>query len=146
MRPAPAVLLAALLALLAAPPAAAGGEVTIPPAPDGTVAFVMPSGNVGCRFIPAGGTGVYTTRTGRAELHCTRVAPSWRMVILDAAGHPGQPFAPGEVGGLDDGPVLPYGSFWRKGPFTCLSARAGLVCINADGHGLRLARATAETW
>lgn len=133
-------------ALLAATPALAGNERAFPAAPDGTISFVMPSGNVGCTFVPAGGTPVYRTATGQEELHCTRVEPTYRVVILEhhLGGH--RAFAPGEVPGLGLAPVLPYGSFWQAGAFTCLSARNGLTCINGSGAGLRMARAEVVTW
>lgn len=140
----PAALAIALAAFAA--PALAGTEVAFNPAPDGTISFVMPSGNVGCTFIPPGGTPVYATATGAEELHCTRVEPDYRVVILqpNAGGH--RPLVPGEVPGLNPGPVFPYGSFWRAGAFTCLSARSGLTCINASGAGLRLSRQDTAVW
>ena len=139
--------LALLIALTAAAPAWAGGnETAFPVAPDGTVSFVMPSGNVGCLYIPAGGTATYATFTGQEELHCTRVEPTYTVVILDHAQRHPVPIASGEMPGLDAGPVLPYGRFWQQGAFTCLSAQSGLTCTNATGAGLRMARAGVTTW
>ena len=102
--------LALLIALIAAAPAWAGGnETSFPAAPDGTVQFVTPSGNIGCLYMPAGGTATYATLSGQEELHCTRVAPTYTVVILDhAQDHPAA-IASGEVPGLDAGPVLPAG-------------------------------------
>ena len=139
--------LALLIALIAAAPAWAGGnETSFPVAPDGTVLFVTPSGNIGCLYMPAGGTATYATLSGQEELHCTRVAPTYTVVILDhAQDHPAA-IASGEVPGLDAGPVLPYGRFWQHGGFTCLSATSGLTCINSTGAGLRMARAGVTTW
>lgn len=137
---------ALLVLLAAASPALAQNQIHIPASPDGTISFTLPSGNLGCTYVPPGGTPVYATATGGAELHCTRVEPSYRVVVMD--GHQGghRAFAPGEVPGLPMAPVLPYGSFWQAGPFTCLSARAGLMCINGAGAGLRMARAEVVTW
>lgn len=125
---------------------AASNEAFFAPAADGTISFVMPSGNVGCTFVPAGGTPVYQTATGMEELHCTRIEPTYRVVILEhhLGGHTA--FAPGEVPGLPMAPELPYGQFWQGGAFTCLSARSGLVCTNGSGAGLRMARAEIEVW
>lgn len=135
----------ALIAVLSRP-ALANNEMVLPPMPDGTVAFVMPSGNVGCTYIPAGGTAVYATLTGREELHCTRVEPTYRVVVMEQhrGGH--RPMAPGEVPGLSAAPVLPYGTFWQTGAFTCLSAQSGLVCTNGSGAGLRMSRSEVVTW
>ncbi len=33
---------------------------------------------------------------------------------------------------------LVYGTVWKRGPFTCLSARIALLCTNRTGHGLYL--------
>lgn len=135
-----------LMLLLATGPALADNEAYIPAAPDGTAAFNMPSGNVGCTYIPPGGTATYATATGGAELHCTIMEPDYRVVILQPTGPAPGPYATGEVGGLPVAQALPYGRFWQAGPFSCLSARSGLTCINADGHGLRMARRGIETW
>lgn len=137
---------ALVLLALATGPALAGNELAFAPAPDGTVAFNMPSGNVGCTWIPPGGTATYATATGGAELHCTIMEPDYRVVILQPSGAAPAPYATGEVGGLPVAPALAYGRFWQAGPFTCLSARAGLVCTNATGNGLRMARRGIETW
>jgi len=138
----------ALIALLlsAAPALAGGNERVFPAAPDGTISFGMPSGNVGCHYIPAGGTSVYDTATGDEELHCIRLQPQTLVVILDQHLGGSQPILSGEVPELPGGPVLPYGSFWQAGAFTCLSARNGLVCTNASGAGLRMSRAEVVTW
>lgn len=142
--PRPALLIA--LSLLAAPALAASNERVFPANPDGTIDFNMPSGNVGCRFIPAGGTAVYHTATGQEELHCIRLEPTTTVVILEhhLGGH--QPIASSEVPELPLAPVLPYGSFWQAGAFTCLSARSGLVCTNGSGAGLRMSRSAVDVW
>ncbi len=137
---------ALLIATLAAAPAQASNEVWIAPAPDGTISFNLPSGNVGYTYIPAGGTAGYHTATGDAELHCTRVEPAYVVVVLEAHLGAPQPITSGEVPGLPMAPVLAYGRFWQAGPFTCLAARSGLVCTNASGAGLRMARAGVVTW
>jgi uncharacterized protein DUF6636 len=36
--------------------------------------------------------------------------------------------------------VLPYGSTWKRGPFTCRSRPDGVRCTNTAGHGLFLSR------
>ena len=48
----------------------------------GFTEFNMPSGNIGCFYVPAGGTDVYKTSDGGAELSCDRVAPSYVRVML----------------------------------------------------------------
>ena len=56
--------------MLAAPALAVESE----PNDQGFTEFNMPSGNIGC-FVPAGGTDVYKTSDGGAELSCDRVEP-----------------------------------------------------------------------
>jgi hypothetical protein len=36
--------------------------------------------------------------------------------------------------------VVPYGTKWSRGAFTCLSRRAGLRCHNRSGHGFFLSK------
>lgn len=38
-------------------------------------------------------------------------------------------------------PVLPYGSAWSRGGFTCHSAESGILCRNPRGAGFELSRA-----
>lgn len=143
----PNPLLPAAVALLCAVgPALADNERVFPAAPDGTIGFRMPSGNVGCHFIPAGGTAVYHTATGQEELHCIRLEPQTLVVILEHHLGGQEPILSTEVPELPDGPVLPYGHFWQQGPFTCLSSRNGLTCTNSSGAGLRMSRAEVVSW
>jgi len=137
---------ALICALLAATGALASNETIFAPDHDGTVSFNLPSLNIGCTYIPAEGTVVYRTRAGTAELHCTRVEPEYLVVILEAEAANPRPIRAGEAPGLPMAAVLDYGRFFQEGPFTCLSARAGLVCTNATGAGLRMARREVVTW
>jgi hypothetical protein len=38
-------------------------------------------------------------------------------------------------------PVLPYGQAVSMGGISCVSAKTGMTCTNADGHGFSVARA-----
>jgi hypothetical protein len=40
-------------------------------------------------------------------------------------------------------PLLPYGTTWRQGGFTCTSAVTGITCRNRAGHGLFVSR---QSW
>lgn len=108
----------------------------------GPADFEAPSGNIGCNYIPAGGNGVYHSPDGGAELICDRIAPTYLRFSLSAHG----------IATIDEhvrdtgccgGPVLPYGSHWRGGPFQCDMREAGLACTNADNHGFTLSRSDA---
>ena len=69
-------------AMLAAPALA----VEFEPNDQGFTEFNMPSGNIGCFYVPAGGTDVYKTSDGGAELSCDRVEPSYVRVMLGSFG------------------------------------------------------------
>ncbi len=68
--------------MLAAPALA----VEFEPNDQGFTEFTMPSGNMGCIYVPAGGTDVYKTSDGGAELSCDRVEPSYVRVMLGSSG------------------------------------------------------------
>ena len=131
-----AVVLAAVLAAVAP----AGSEAA-------TAYFETPSRNIACAWHsdvggslrceirsllkpmpprPAGcdvdwGYGISMGRTGRASVLCAG----------DTVRRTGAV------------PILGYGRTWRRGGFTCTSARTGLRCVNASGRGFFLSR---ERW
>ncbi|UYO01302.1 MAG: hypothetical protein KIT02_02620 [Devosia sp.] len=110
----------------------------------GQVEFVMPSGNIGCIYTPAGGTPVYQTADGGAEIQCDRVEPAYIRGVLGATGG-GRVFSNvGDQGCCGAGQVFRYDHVVELGPFQCLSTRKGLTCARADGHGFFLSRAMVE--
>ena len=50
----------------------------------GQVEFNTPSGNIGCIYTPAGGTPVYETTDGDAELQCDRIEPNYVRAFVGA--------------------------------------------------------------
>jgi hypothetical protein len=110
------------------------------------IEFQMPSGNVACTFVPKGGTDTYLPQDGGPELACTRVEPEYVVVISRRAGPAERIENSGEQGCCAILPVPEYGNLWREGPLLCRSAKSGLECSTATGHGLRLARAGVEVW
>lgn len=48
--------------------------------------FMMPSGNIGCVYTPAGGTAVYQPQDGGPELACDIVAPRYVRATLGRSG------------------------------------------------------------
>ncbi|MFB2553428.1 DUF6636 domain-containing protein [Ensifer soli] len=127
-------------------PTADGGTRRVEPLPAPVIAvepqqqFVLPSGNIGCVYTPAGGTDVYRPADGGPELACDRIEPVYVRAILSSTGRGRMDEAPGDQGCCAAGPVLGYGEVWRAGPFSCLSERTGLTCSRADGHGFFLSR------
>lgn len=135
--------LAALVVLLGTP-AKAYEQQVLYANDEGQVEFTMPSGNIGCIYTPAGGTSVYETVDGLAEIQCDRVEPNYVRAIL---------------GGQDDGYIIDdvgdasccslnqtfdYDHIVTLGPFQCLSERKGLTCAREDGHGFFLSRALVQ--
>ena len=110
------------------------------PAEDGSVSFVMPSRNMGCTFIPKGGTDSYKPDDGGPELGCDRLAPGYIRLILAAAGKARAYQVEGDSGCCDSPNVLHYGESWRAGPFHCRADRGGLRCDRDDGHGFFASR------
>src|SRR6185295_6088025 len=48
--------------------------------------FQAPSGNIGCDYVPAGGTETYSTPDGGPQLICDRVEPAYVRFTLSAHG------------------------------------------------------------
>lgn len=116
----------------------------LPAAAQSTTEFTLPSGNIGCTYVPAGGTEVYEPRDGGPELICSRVEPVYVTVSMTANSTPIRYDNPGEQGccGLDN--VLHYGQSLQLGPFFCSSAKTGLTCTGPNGHWLKMRRANVE--
>ena len=111
---------------------------------EGMVEFVTPSGNIGCIYIPAGGTSVYESRDGLAEIQCDRVEPDYVRAIL---GGRGEGHIIGDVGDpscCSMSQQIRYDHVVTLGPFQCLVERKGLTCAREDGHGFFLSRALVQ--
>ena len=111
---------------------------------EGQIEFVMPSGNIGCIYTPAGGTSVYETVDGLAEIQCDRVEPSYVRAIL---GGQGGGYLIEDVGDASCCSLMQrfeYDHVVTLGPFQCLSERRGLTCARQDGHGFFLSRALVQ--
>lgn len=144
---------AAVSVLLACSPPAQGGSppaqttavstaTTSSAAADVPQEFQAPSGNLGCDYVPAGGTETYSTPDGGAELICDRIEPTY--VRMDMSAH-GPAHLITHVGdaGCCGGDTMAYGTHWTGGPFTCDLTQAGITCTNADRRGFTLSRSQA---
>ena len=103
--------------------------------------FVMPSGNIGCIYIPEGGTATYEPADGGPELSCDRVEPKYVRATLGRSGKAVVRTNVGDRGCCGGDRIIPYGETWSAGPFTCFSERTGLTCERDDGHSFLLSRA-----
>ena len=111
----------------------------------GQVEFVMPSGNVGCIYTPAGGTGTYVPRDGGPELSCDRVEPAYVRVILGPHGPAQMIINVGDPSCCGAENVFPYGETLEVGPFSCLSAATGLTCTRGS-HGFSMSRRVVRAY
>jgi len=104
--------------------------------------FTSPTGNIGCTYVPAGGTEIYQPAAPGAELTCDRVEPSYVRIVMpeNAAAAVVQT----DERGCCSGEALAYGQTWSRGPFTCQSSEAGLSCRSARGATLTLSRTRAD--
>lgn len=112
------------------------------PAPGGTSEFAAAGGNVGCTYTPVGGTAVYTTQDGRAELFCDRVEPTYVRLSMSEEGAARE--VPTDERGCCSGAVLAHGARWSEGPFSCEVSETGVACSKSDGHGFTLTRTQAD--
>ncbi len=108
---------------------------------DGQISFVMPSGNIGCIYTPAGGTETYEPVGGGPELSCDRIEPKYVNITLGPDGPAILNEDPGEMGCCGGDNVFAYGNTATLDGFVCSSSSAGLICETPDKkHGLCLSR------
>jgi hypothetical protein len=117
-------------------------QATAPAAADERAEFSAAGGNVGCTYTPAGGTAVYTTPDGRAELFCDRIEPTYVRLSMSDDG--AARVVATEERGCCSGEMLAAGSRWRRGPFSCEVNESGAACTNGDGHGFSISNTQAE--
>jgi hypothetical protein len=123
------------LAFGVAGPAQAGDFIT----------FQSPTGNIHC-LMDAEGAYAYV----RCDLR--ELVPSYTRAPADCDLDWGSSFAVEDQGKgylacvgdtVQDrrNPVLPYGEAMSWGGISCVSAKTGVTCTNADGHGFSVAKA-----
>lgn len=107
------------------------------------VTFRLPSKNIHCAYATGFGpvflrcdifSGLKPRPRGTCQVDWVGLSLTTRSVGPTCAGD--TVFDPKAA-------VLGYGSVWKRGPFTCLSSRAGLSCANRAGRGFFLSR---ERW
>lgn len=115
------------------PVSAASGQIEM---------FTSPSGNIGCTYVPSGGTDVYEPAQPGAELSCDRSEPTYVRVVLpeNGAAH----VVETDERGCCSGEALAYGQTWSRGPFSCESSEQGITCANQRGNRLSLNRERAD--
>lgn len=112
---------------------------------DDYVGFQSPTGNIHC--------GIYAWE-GTAGVRCDlrELTPTYTYQPPGCEYDWGSSFAVEKTGKgylacvsdtvRDPGnPVLPYGQAISLGGISCVSAKTGMTCTNADGHGFSVAKA-----
>ena len=115
--------------------------------------FHSPTGNIKCLYV-AGKPSVMRCQLGRADYGAAlqrrcigRTTVDWHGFELTAT----RPAAITCSGGiLYTGTPrfvnLPYGTSWKRGPFTCTSRVTGVTCTSSTGHGLFVSRQRYRVW
>ena len=109
------------------------------------IGFQSPTGNIHCAMY---------IFDGRAEARCDLrdYAPSytrrpagcdldWGMAFAVGATGKGVLACVGDTVQDPGNPVLPYGEAVSLGGISCVSAKTGMTCTNAEGHGFSVAKA-----
>lgn len=103
---------------------------------------MAPSGNIGCVYVPAGGTAVYEPAEPGAELQCDRIEPAYVRIVLPENG--AARVVETEERGCCTGQTIAYGDRWAEGPYTCDVTETAVACSSSAGHGFALSRAQAD--
>ena len=103
---------------------------------------MAPSGNIGCTYTPAGGTAIYQTPDGHAELFCDRMEPTFVRVVMSEQS--AARIVDTQERGCCSGETIPYGDGWSEGPFSCEVTEASVACRNSIGNGFTLSRTQAD--
>ena len=119
--------------------------VEFEPNDQGFTEFTMPSNNVGCFYVPAGGTDVNKTSDGDAELTCDRVEPSYIRVQLGLSGEAERITNVGDASCCGSENIFEYGEVWSEGPFSCISATTGIACTRGT-HGFSMNRKAVRVY
>jgi hypothetical protein len=120
-------------------------SLTQPAAAQDYVSFQSPTGNIHCAIY---------TYDGGAEARCDLIelVQSYTKRPTGCDLDWGSAFAVGQAGkgvlacvgdtAVNPGsPVLPYGEAMSVGGISCVSAKTGMTCTNAEGHGFSVAKA-----
>ncbi len=124
------------VATTASPPATAG--------PASADAFQTPTGGIKCQLVSnltAGTQSVRCTALGSTAKLPKRPAScdfDWEDIAVSATGKSFTVCAGDSIEG--NFPVLAYGATWKRGVFTCTSAKSGVTCRNPSRRGFRISK------
>ncbi len=112
---------------------------------DDYIGFQSPTGNIHCAMYIFDGSAEarcdlrdyvqsYTQRPAGCDL-------DWGMAFAVGASGRGVLACVGDTVQAPGNAVLPYGEAVSLGGISCVSAKTGMTCTNADGHGFSVAKA-----
>jgi hypothetical protein len=119
--------------------------VASPALGDTFITFQSPTGNIHCMIYEGMNgssarcdlrslTPTYTRRPAGCDL-------DWGMAFEVGTSGKGALACVGDTVQDPGNPVLPYGEAVSLGGISCVSAKTGMTCTNAEGHGFSVAKA-----
>jgi hypothetical protein len=107
--------------------------------------FQSPTGNIHCAMYRFNGTAEARCDLREYTPSYTRRPPGcdldWGMAFAVGATGKGVLACVGDTVQDPGNPVLPYGEAVSLGGISCVSAKTGMTCTNAEGHGFSVAKA-----
>lgn len=107
--------------------------------------FRSPTGNIHCAMHTFDGRSgarcdlrSYTPSYSKRPAGCEQ---DWGMAFGVGAAGKGELLCVGDTVQDPGNPVLPYGEALSLGGISCVSAKTGMTCSNAEGHGFSVAKA-----
>lgn len=122
----------------AAPPTTASA------APASVDAFQTPNGGIKCQLVSNLTPGTQSVRctaigsTARLPKRPATCDFDWEDIAVSATGRSYTVCAGDSIEGTF--PVLAFGATWRRGVFTCTSAKSGVTCRNPSRRGFRISK------
>lgn len=117
---------------------------------DEYIAFQSPTGNIHCSLYDWDGTATVRCDLRQYVPTYTKAPPNceydWGMsYAVESAGKGYLACVSDSM--VDPGnPVLPYGEAVSMGGISCVSAKTGMTCTNAEGHGFSVAKAKQKLY
>lgn len=112
------------------------------------ISFRSPTGNIHCMIF----SGAYAgARCDLSKFTPSYPRPSdcdldWGGAFEVGVTGPGAPICAGDTVRMPNAKVLDYGHSVAASGVTCTSAKTGMTCVNAQGHGFTVARASQRAF
>jgi len=112
------------------------------------ISFRSPTGNIHCMIFSGADAG---TRCDLSEFTQSYPRPAdcdldWGFAFEVSAAGLAAPICAGDTVIDENATVLDYGHSVVGSGITCTSAKTGMTCVNADGHGFTVARSRQKAF